>query len=104
MTAPDKRAEPVPTEHLRDQVFAALGYAFAIAALVAGLLSPHLGRLGEAAGILLGVVLVPVNIGVIRGCARLRRSDRHDRHDRRDCRDCREDQASTSLPSPAQRV
>lgn len=64
----------VQAEHLRDQIFAACGYALAVAATAVGLLTPHLGRLGLVAGIVLAVLLVPVNVAGIRRFARLRRS------------------------------
>jgi hypothetical protein len=63
-----------PAEPLREQIFAACGYAFAIAATVAGLLTPHLGRRGLACAIALTALLVPVNVIGIRRFARLRRS------------------------------
>lgn len=62
------------SEPLRDQIFAACGYAFAVAALTTGLLSPRLGRLTLAVGVVLALVLIPVNVSLIRRFARLRRS------------------------------
>ena len=60
-------------EPLRDQLFAACGYAFVIAAPVTELLTAHLGRLALVTGIALIAVLVPVNLTLIRRYARLRR-------------------------------
>jgi hypothetical protein len=47
----------VRLEPLRDQIFAACGYAFVIAALVTELLTSHLGRLAIVTGIVLTAVL-----------------------------------------------
>lgn len=63
---------PRPPEPLRDQVFAACGYALAIAALATGLLAPHLGRLGLPCGLALAAALAPVNVLAIRHFARPR--------------------------------
>lgn len=60
-------------EPLRDQIFAACGYAFAVAAVVVGLLLGQFGGLGLVSGLVLAAVLVPVNVVCIRRFARLRR-------------------------------
>ncbi|MBR7830716.1 hypothetical protein KDK95_30720 [Actinospica sp. MGRD01-02] len=70
----DHPVTPIPSEHLREQLFAACGYALACAAVVFGLLTARLGRLGFISGIVLTGVLVPVNLSLIRRFARLRRS------------------------------
>lgn len=61
-------------EPLRDQIFAACGYAFAASALIVELLTPHIGRYTLIAGIALAIVLIPINVTLIRRFARLRRS------------------------------
>jgi hypothetical protein len=65
---------PAPVEHVRDQLFAAAGYAFAFAVLVALPFTPHVGATRVVVGVIvLGLLLTPVNVLVIRGHARLRR-------------------------------
>lgn len=61
-------------EPLRDQVFAACGYAVAIAALAIGVVTSHTGRVTVVSGVVFAAVLVPVNVCLIRRFARLRRS------------------------------
>ncbi len=63
----------LPAEPLRDQVFAACGYAFTIAALAASLLTAYLGTLALIFGAVLATLLVPVNMLAIRHYARTRR-------------------------------
>lgn len=63
---------PVPPEPLREQVFAACGYAFALGALGAGVLAPRLGAAALFLGVLLAVLLVPVSVLAIRRFARTR--------------------------------
>ena len=73
----DQRDERVPApirpEPLRDEVFAACGYAFTIAAVVASLLTSRIGTLALIFGAVLAALLVPVNVLAIRRYARVRR-------------------------------
>ena len=74
---------PISAEPLREQIFAAFGYAFAFAAILAGLLTSHLGTAGLIASAVFGALLVPANLVAIRGRARLaRRFERRVAHSR----------------------
>jgi len=65
---------PVPAEHLRDQVFAACGYAVALAVPATWLLAPYLGSSGLPTVLALAVLMVPLNLVGIRRFARACRS------------------------------
>ena len=72
--ARDEDPAPIPPEPLCDEIFAACGYAFTIAAVAASLLTPRLGTVALIFGAVFAALLVPVNVLAIRRCARVRRS------------------------------